>query len=208
MELHQKDVAVSRKGVKAGYLVQSLATYIQTFGTWAYHGGRTNTQRPNMSNAMNELRKSITYSLNIEHHGIYFWRFPLKTPQPIHPLCDPEPNLLPHIPRVQLRPNLCVERRLARPDICLARLDKARALEDLPKEIQTQIDGNTDVSGHEISDCPIALCEDCEAVEEDDDGKVDESKVGCVWLPGRPEDEGVAVDVLSDQGFAEAQVGD
>lgn len=53
------------------------------------------------------------------------------------------------------------------------------------------------------------MCEDREAVEDDNDDEEYKGDVGGVWLEAGLEDEvGVAVDVLCDEGFAEAEVGD
>lgn len=53
------------------------------------------------------------------------------------------------------------------------------------------------------------MCEDGEAIEEDDNDEEHESDVGGVGLEAGLEDEvGVAVDILRNEGFSKAEVGD
>lgn len=65
----------------------------------------------------------------------------------------------------------CVQRSLARPDICVGRVDEARALGNLPYEVQEEEDDDTNVGGKEIGKlfrAPMFLSKDLEAVENDD----------------------------------------
>lgn len=128
--------------------------------------------------------------------------------------CNPEPDLLDPIPGVVLRPHLRIKRSLPGPDIRLMGLDELGPLEDLPEKVEAQVDGDADVRGDEVLHAPVRAAilvvrEDREAVEDDDDDEKDKGDVGGVGLEAGFEDEvGVAVDVLGDEGFAEAQVGD
>lgn len=81
-----------------------------------------------------------------------------------------------------------------------------RLLEQLPKHVQEEIDGDSNISGHEFLGAPRT--KDVEAVEEDDDGEEDEGEPGGVGLEGGLEDESVAVDALCLEGFVELDVGD
>jgi len=123
-------------------------------------------------------------------------------------LCNPEPDSLEYIARMLLGPHLVVNRVLSGPNVRLASAHKARALEDLPEEVQHEEDGDVDVGREEVGRGPVAIDEDGKAIEDDDDTKVDEREPGRVWLPLGFEDEGVAVNVLRNQGIPEAQIGD
>ena len=61
---------------------------------------------------------------------------------------------------------------------------------------------------NEVLHTPVALCEDGESVKDDDDQEEHQCKVCSVWLPLGLEDEGVAIDALSREGFAEGDVSD
>lgn len=53
-------------------------------------------------------------------------------------LRNPEPDLLKPIPWDLLRPDLCIQRCLATPNVCLVGFDKFTALKDLPEEVQLE----------------------------------------------------------------------
>ena len=89
-------------------------------------------------------------------------------------------------------------------DVRLRRVNPVRALEDFPERIQEEIDGDSNVRGDEVLVAPWRP--DVEAVEDDNEGEVDEGEVGEVWLEGRLEDEGVAVDALGFEGLVELNV--
>lgn len=95
---------------------------------------------------------------------------------------------------------------LASEDIRLGRWDPLGPLEDLPEGIEAEVDGDADVCRDKTVD--IEGPEDVEAVEQDDDGKEDEGEPGRVWLEGRSEDEGAAVDALGLERGVETNVGD
>lgn len=65
-------------------------------------------------------------------------------------------------------------------DVRLCRTDELGSLEDLPKNVKDEVDGDADIRGHEFVDVPRT--EDIKAVEDDDDGEEDERKVSGVWL--------------------------
>lgn len=65
-------------------------------------------------------------------------------------------------------------------DVRLCRTDELRSLEDLPKNVKDEVDGDADIRGHEFVDVPRT--EDIKAVEDDDEGEEDERKVSGVWL--------------------------
>ena len=79
-------------------------------------------------------------------------------------------------------------------DVCLRRVDPVRALEELPEDVQEEIDGDTDVRSDEVLVVPRGP--DIEAVEENDDREEEEGKPREVWLEGRLKHEGIAVDSL------------
>ena len=127
-------------------------------------------------------------------------------------LAQPEPELLKCVPGNLLRPDLSVKSSLTGPDVGLGRVDELAALEYLPKSVQENEDGNTDVGSEEggkLVGTPstLGLSEDLEAVEDDDQSEVDESNPGGVGLPLALKDQGVAVDTLGDQCLTEAGVG-
>ena len=80
------------------------------------------------------------------------------------------------------------------------------ALENLPEEVQTEIDGHTEVVGQEGLVVPRG--EGVKAVEEDDDGEEDEGSIGEEGLERRLEDQRVAVNTLGFEGAVEADVCD
>ena len=99
-----------------------------------------------------------------------------------------------------------VQRGLAGVQIRLRGFDNLGTLEDFPEEVEAEEDGDADVGGDKVvhveGGAPAV-----EAVEDDNEGEVDESGIGGVWLPRRLEDQGVAVDALSFEGGVEADVG-
>ena len=58
-------------------------------------------------------------------------------------------------------------------------------LEDLPKEIQGKVDGNSDICSDEIIHAPRA--EDEEPIEEDNDREKDQGGPCGIWLEMRSE---------------------
>lgn len=98
-----------------------------------------------------------------------------------------------------------IQRRLAGEDVRLVGRDPLGPLEDLPERVQGEVDGDADVRRDEAVD--VERAEDVEAVEDGDDGEEDEREPGRVWLEGRTEAEGAAVDALGLEGGVEADVG-
>jgi len=123
-------------------------------------------------------------------------------------LRNPVPDLLERILRDLLGPDLGIQRRLATPNIRLTSLDEARPLDDLPDNIQDEENRDTDISRDKVINGPAALGEDRKAVEENNDGKVDEREPSGVRLPLALEDERVAVHALGLERGVEADVGD
>lgn len=78
------------------------------------------------------------------------------------------------------------------------------ALEDFPKQVKHEINGNADVGGDEVITRP--WLEHVEAVEDDDDGEEEEGCIGRVRLEGRFENERVTVDPLCFEGCVESDV--
>jgi hypothetical protein len=141
-----------------------------------------------------------------EREGISF--FHQRHKQQLHRLCNPEPDLLKEVSGNLLWPNLSIHGCLSRPDVGLGGLDKGFALKDLPEEVEDNVDGDTDVSGDEVIDAPLALGEDCKSVEEQDHAEVGQGDVCGPWLPLALHDEAVAVNTLGDQCLAELDVCD
>lgn len=79
-------------------------------------------------------------------------------------------------------------------------------LEEFPKQIEGEINGDADVGGDEVVARP--WLEDVEPVEEDDDGEEEERCVGRVRLEGRSENERVPIDTLRLECFVELNVRD
>lgn len=124
-------------------------------------------------------------------------------------LAEPEPKPLKSITRDLVRPYLGVKRRLAGPNVRLARLHHLGALEDLPEQVEKEKDGDANIGREEIGQLrgsPWMLSENLEAVEEDDEAKVDKGDPGLVRLPPAPEDHGTAIDILGDACFAEMDI--
>lgn len=66
-------------------------------------------------------------------------------------LSNPVPHPLDDVPWLVLRPDLSVERGLAGPDVCLAGLDEGRALDDLPDQVQEEVNRDDDVAARIMS---------------------------------------------------------
>ena len=98
-----------------------------------------------------------------------------------------------------------IQRGLAGLDIRLVRLDEFRPFIDFPKRVEGKVDRYTDVSRHE----PVAVerVKGVEAAEKKDDGEEAEGKIGRVWLKGRSENEGAAIDALSFERGVKPDVG-
>lgn len=136
-----------------------------------------------------------------------------EPPQNIHSilccsLCNPKPDLFHYVSRMPLGPVRvrCVQCGLAGEQVHLGRLVPPGALEDFPKCVEHEINGNADVGGDEVIAGP--WLEDVEAVEDDNDGEEKEGSVGRVGLEGRSEDERVTVDPLCFECFVELDVRD
>lgn len=100
----------------------------------------------------------------------------------------------------------CVQCGLAGEQVHLGRPVPPGALEDFPKCVEHEINGNADVGGDEVIAGP--WLKDVEAVEDDNDGEEEEGSVGRVGLEGRSEDERVTVDPLCSECFVELDVRD
>ena len=61
-------------------------------------------------------------------------------------LSDPKPDLLEHVPRLELWPDLGIDGSFAGVNICFSSLDKRRAPEDLPETVEEEVDGYDDVA--------------------------------------------------------------
>ena len=109
---------------------------------------------------------------------------------------------------MQLRPLaiLGIEGGLAGEDVGLGGIDPLGALEDLPEGVEAEVDDDADVVGEEAGDVPVAVDEDVEAVEDDDEGEEDEGDPAEVGLEMRLEDERVAVDALRLERLVELDV--
>lgn len=85
-------------------------------------------------------------------------------------MCDalrnPEPYPLEDVSGVLFRPDLRIECSLAGPDVGLVSLDQGRTLEELPEEVQHEVDWDADVGDDEVVDGPVPFCEDGETVEQ------------------------------------------
>jgi len=123
-------------------------------------------------------------------------------------LGKPEPELLENVPWNLLGPNLSVNGSLTGVEVDLAGLVGLGALDDLPSEEEDEEDGDTNVGGEEVGDVPLALAEDLEFAEDQDEAEVDERAPGEVRLERRLEHEGVAVNALRLKGLLEFDVGD
>lgn len=100
----------------------------------------------------------------------------------------------------------CIQRGLARRDIRLGGIHPLGPLEDLPEEVEQEVDGDADVVCDEVVDAEGL--ENVEADEEGDYGEEEEGEPGEVGLHRGFEDEGVAVDALGFEGLVELDVGD
>ena len=79
------------------------------------------------------------------------------------------------------------------------------ALEDSPEEVQTEIDGDTDVIGDECLIIPFSGNR-VETVEKDDQAEENQGRRAEIWLEGRSEGQGLAIDTLCLEGIVEAEV--
>lgn len=116
-------------------------------------------------------------------------------------LCNKEPDLLPQIVGFSLRPMRirCVECRLPSLNICFFGLYPPRPLEDLPEQIQHDVNRYAYIGGNEIVVIKfLRLAGKCvESIEHKNDTEKAEGKPGGVGLEARFEDERVAADALS-----------
>jgi len=108
---------------------------------------------------------------------------------------------------VLFRPDLSVQSSLSTPDICLSWVDKLCLLEDTPESPETEVNGDSNVSGDEVVLGPVSMREYLPAVEENDHGEENKRAPCSVWLELALEDEVVTIDALSNHGLAEAEVG-
>lgn len=95
---------------------------------------------------------------------------------------------------------------LAGLDIRLVRLDELRPFIDSPKRVEGEVDRYTDVSRHET--VAVERVKGVEATEKNDDGEEAKGKIGRIWLKGRSENEGAAIDALSFERGVKSNVGD
>lgn len=123
------------------------------------------------------------------------------------PLSNPEPDPFNNILRAPLRPmRICgIQRRLARLDIRLRTRDPSRPLEDLPESIEHKVDRDSHITRHEAVLVPRA--KNVEAVEDSYYCEENEGKVRGVWLEGRFEDKGIAINALCVERVVESYVG-
>jgi len=120
--------------------------------------------------------------------------------------CNPEPNPLQHVARHPLGPYNGIQGSFTRVQVSLGRFSPVRPLEDLPEQIQAEVNGDTDIIGDETLVIKPA-CDDVEAVKEDDQAEEDQGRITSVGLEGGLECQFIPVDALCDQGLAELNVG-
>jgi hypothetical protein len=94
---------------------------------------------------------------------------------------------------------------LAGPDIGFGRFDECWALDDLPSDIEDEEDWNVDVCSEEVGDIETTD-EGSETIENDDNREVDKGKPGSKRLKFGLEDKRVPINILSDEGRAEAEI--
>lgn len=116
-------------------------------------------------------------------------------------LCNKVPDLLPPVVSFSRWPMRirCIECRLPSLDVCFFGLYPARPLEDLPEQIQHDIDRYAHIGGNEIVVVKF-LClagKRVEAIEHENDCEEGQGEPGGVGLEARFEDERVAADALS-----------
>ena len=99
-----------------------------------------------------------------------------------------------------------VEGGFAAEDVGFGRLDELGPLEDLPEQVQREVNGDADVGGDEV----VAQKgpESIKAVEHDDHGEEKEGEIGRIGLPGGAEDQRAAVHPLRFQRLVELDVCD
>jgi len=88
-------------------------------------------------------------------------------------------------------------------------MDKLRTLEDLPKRVKAEEDGNTEICRQEFANIPVRVMfahEDIESVEDDDDGEENERSPGGIWLEFAFEYKGVSVNPLGLERVVETQI--
>lgn len=71
-------------------------------------------------------------------------------------LSDPKPHPLHKVPRLPLRPDLSIDRRLAGPDIRFGGLDEGRALVDLPENVEDDVECYWDICRDKVLDVPLS----------------------------------------------------
>jgi len=120
-------------------------------------------------------------------------------------LCDPIPDPLQPVLGFWAGPDDGIQSRLACKDIGLSGIPELGPLENLPEEIEAEVDGYSDIIGDESIGIPTT-CNGVEAITEDDQAEEDQGGPGQIRLEGRLENKGVAVDILGFQGFVELDV--
>ena len=102
----------------------------------------------------------------------------------------------------------CIQRRFSSLNIGVPGFHELRSFEGFPEEVQTKIDGDSDVSREEVADIKAFgwRWEYPEPVEKGDDGKEYKTKPSCIWLKGGFEDEAVSIDALGFQCSFESKI--
>jgi len=122
-------------------------------------------------------------------------------------LRDPKPDPFKPVPWEALRPNDSVQRRFAGIDIGFGRVPPLGPLEELPENVEAEVNGHSDVVGDERVRVPAA-CNGIEALEQDDQAEEDTTGPGQIWLEGRLEDQCVTVNALREKSLVEFDVRD
>jgi len=120
-------------------------------------------------------------------------------------LGNPVPDLLKEVARNILRPYLAVDCMFARPYIGFSSADETWSLDNLPNNVQSEKDWNSNVRNEEVLNLE-ATNEGCEPVENDNNREVDEGEPSSEWLAYRFEDERVTVDILSYECRTESKI--
>jgi hypothetical protein len=126
-------------------------------------------------------------------------------------LAQPKPEFLDEVARNLLGPHFSVQCCFSSPNICLHRFHELGSLEYLPESIQTKEDRESNVSSEETCQfvrAPWRCGENFKAVEEEDQYKKDAGSPGEVRLPWALENQGVAINILSNESSAEACIRD
>jgi len=130
-----------------------------------------------------------------------------------HHLGKPEPELLKDVSWELLWPLsiLCVQSGFTSSNVCIDRADPTCSLEDLPEPVEHEEDWYADIGGKEVSYTPMRMVftnEHIKSVEDDDQGKVDQSKPCGIWLEATLEDKSVSVNTLCLECLVELEICD